>query len=117
MENTTKAEMTAGNHLGKALCWLHLFMDDLGLAFDGPIPVAEDNAATRIIAHTGKLTHNVNLIAFKTISLQTLVRERISLCSELLALPIIELIISLKLYHFLLFLSTIGFTLSHGSSC
>jgi hypothetical protein len=43
--------MTAGNHLGKALHWLHLPMDDLGLAFDGPIPVAEDNAATRIIAH------------------------------------------------------------------
>jgi hypothetical protein len=36
-ENTTEAEMTAGNHLGKALRWLHLFMDDLGLTFDGPI--------------------------------------------------------------------------------
>jgi hypothetical protein len=65
--------MTAGNHLGKALRWLHLFMDDLGLAFDGPIPVAEDNAATRIIAHTGKLTRNVRHIALKTILLQTLV--------------------------------------------
>jgi hypothetical protein len=59
--------MTAGNHLGKALRWLHLFMDDLGFAFDGPIPVAEDNAATRIIAHTGKLTRNVRHIALKTI--------------------------------------------------
>jgi hypothetical protein len=78
-ENTTEAEMTAGNHLGKALRWLHLFMDDLGLAFDGPIPVAEDNAATRIIAHTGKLTRNVRHIALKTISLQTLVRERIAM--------------------------------------
>jgi hypothetical protein len=79
-ENTTEAEMTAGNPLGKALQWLHLFMDDLGLAFDGPIPpVAEDNAATRIIAHTGKLTHNVRHITLKAISLQTLVRERISM--------------------------------------
>jgi hypothetical protein len=78
-ENTTEAEMTAGNHLGKALRWLHLFMDDLGLAFDGPIPVAEDNAATRIIAHTGKLTRNVRHIALKTISIQTLVRERIAM--------------------------------------
>jgi hypothetical protein len=76
-ENTTEAEMTACNHLGKALRWLHLFMDDLGLAFDGPIPVAEDNAATRIIAHTGKLTRNVCHIALKSISLQTLVQERI----------------------------------------
>jgi hypothetical protein len=78
-ENTTEAEMTAGNHLGKALRWLHLLMDDLGLAFDGPIPVAEDNAATRIIAHTGKLTRNVRHIALRTLSLQGLVRERIAM--------------------------------------
>jgi hypothetical protein len=78
-KNTTEAEMTAGNHLGKALRWLHLFMDDLGLAFDGPIPVAEDNAATCIIAHTGKLTRNVRHIALKTISFQTLVREQITM--------------------------------------
>jgi hypothetical protein len=78
VENTTEAEMTAGNHLGKALRWLHLFMDDLGLAFDGPVPVAEDNSATRIIAHTGKLTRNTRHIALKTLSLQKLVRERIA---------------------------------------
>jgi hypothetical protein len=51
--------MTTTNHLGKALCWLHLFMDDIGLTFDRPVPVAEDNAATHIIAHTGKLKRNV----------------------------------------------------------
>jgi hypothetical protein len=79
MENMTEAEMTAGNHLGKGLRWLHLFMDDLGLAFDGPIPVAEDNAATRIITHTGKLTRNVRHIVLKTISIQTLVREGIAI--------------------------------------
>jgi hypothetical protein len=78
-ENTTEAEMTAANHLGKGLRWLHLLMDDLGIAFDGPIPVAEDNAATRIIAHTGKLTRNVRHIALKTISLQALVRERLAM--------------------------------------
>jgi hypothetical protein len=78
-ENTTEAEMTAANHLGKALCWLHLYMDDLGLTFDGPVPVAEDNAATHSIAHTGKLTRNVRHIALKTILLPTLVRERITL--------------------------------------
>jgi hypothetical protein len=52
VENTTEAEMTAGNHLGKALRWLHLFMDDLGLAFGRPAPVAEDNLTTCIITHT-----------------------------------------------------------------
>jgi hypothetical protein len=45
----------------------------------GPVPVAEDNAATHIIAHTGKLTRNVRHIALKTISLQTLVRKCITL--------------------------------------
>jgi hypothetical protein len=68
--------MTACNHLGKSLCWLHIFMDILALAFDGHIPVAEDNAATHIIAHTGKLTPSVRHIALKTIPLQTLVHER-----------------------------------------
>jgi hypothetical protein len=70
-ENTIEAEMAAGNHLGKALRWLHLFMDNLGLA--------EDNAATCIITHTWKLTCNVSHIALKTISLQTLVQERIAM--------------------------------------
>jgi hypothetical protein len=72
--------LTAGNHLGKALRWLHLFMDDLGLAFDGPtIPVTKNNAATRIIAHTGKLAGNVRHIALKMISIQTLVQEQITM--------------------------------------
>ncbi len=63
----------------QAIRWLHLVMQDLGIPFDGPIPVAEDNAATRIIAHTGKLTRNIRHIALKTLSLQALVRERLAL--------------------------------------
>ena len=78
-ENTTEAEMDAANQLGRALCWMHLLMEDIGLPFDGPVPVAEDNSATRIIAHTGKITRNVCHIALKTLSLQSLVRERIAL--------------------------------------
>jgi hypothetical protein len=72
-------------------------MDNLGLAFDGPIPVAEDNAATRIIAHTGKLTCNVRHIALKMISLQTLVRERIAMFAPSV-LPTTGPIILQKLY-------------------
>jgi hypothetical protein len=34
-------------------------MSDLGLPFQGPIPIAEDNAATHIIAHSEKITRNV----------------------------------------------------------
>jgi hypothetical protein len=78
-ENTTEAEMDAANQLGRALRWMHILMKDIGLPFDGPVPVAEDNSATRIIAHTGKITRNVRHIALKTLSLQSLVRERIAL--------------------------------------
>jgi hypothetical protein len=67
-ENTTEAEMDAGNQNGKGIHWLHLFMQYLGIPFDGPIPVAEDNAATCIIADTGKITHNICHIALKTLS-------------------------------------------------
>jgi hypothetical protein len=69
-ESSRQIEMTASNHLDKALGWLSLFMDDLGLAFYGPIPVTEDNDATHIIiAHTRKLTSNARHIALKTICL------------------------------------------------
>jgi hypothetical protein len=54
-------------------------MEDIGLPFDGPIPVAEDNLATQIIAHTGKITRNIQHIALKTLSLQALVKEQIAL--------------------------------------
>ena len=54
-------------------------MSDLGLPFQGPIPIAEDNSATRIIAHSGKVTRNVRHVAIKTLSLQGLVRNRIAI--------------------------------------
>ena len=78
-ENTTKAKMDAANQLGRALCWMYLLMEDIGLPFDGSIPVAEDNSATPIIAHTGKITRNVQHIALKTLSLQALVCKCIAL--------------------------------------
>jgi hypothetical protein len=53
-ENSTEAEIDAAAFLGKILRWMVLFMSDLGLPFQGPIPIGEDNAATRIIAHSGK---------------------------------------------------------------
>jgi hypothetical protein len=43
------------------------------------IPVAEDNAPMCIITHTGKLTHNIQQIPLKTLSLQALVREHLAL--------------------------------------
>jgi hypothetical protein len=55
-------------------------MQDLGVPFDaGPIPVAENNAATHIMAYTGKGTRNIGHIDFKTLSLQALVCECLAL--------------------------------------
>jgi hypothetical protein len=71
--------MDAATRLGKGHRWVRLYMEDLGLPFTAPIPAAEDNAATRIIAHTGKITRNTRHIALKTLSLQALVRERITM--------------------------------------
>jgi hypothetical protein len=75
-ENSTEAEIDAAVYLGKILRWLVLFMSDLGLPFQGPIPTAEDNAATRIIAHSGKITRDVRHVAIKTLALQALVRNK-----------------------------------------
>jgi hypothetical protein len=77
--NTTESEMDTANRNGKSLCWMRLYMDDIGLPFEAPTPSAEDNSATQIIAHTGKITRNTRHIALKTLSLQALVRERITM--------------------------------------
>jgi hypothetical protein len=69
----TEAEMDAANQLGRALRWMHLLMEDIGLPFDGPVPVSKDNSATCIITHTGKITRIIRHIALKTLSLQSLV--------------------------------------------
>jgi hypothetical protein len=61
--NSTEAELDAASFLGKILRWLVLFMSNLGLPFQGPIPIAEDNAATQIIAHAGKIMCNVPHVA------------------------------------------------------
>jgi hypothetical protein len=53
-------------------------MNDMGLPFLGPILVAEDNAATRIIAHSGKVTRNVCHVAIKTLALHGLVWNEIA---------------------------------------
>ena len=53
-------------------------MSDLGLPFQGPKPIAKDNAATRIIAHSGKITCNVRHVAIKTLALQGLVRNKVA---------------------------------------
>jgi hypothetical protein len=82
-ESSTEAEIAAAAYLGKILRWLILFMNDMGLPFLGPIPIAEDNAATRIIAHSGKVTRNVRHVAIKTLALQGLVRNEIAVFNSI----------------------------------
>ena len=82
-ENSTEAELAAAAFIGKILRWLVLFMSNLGLPFEGPIPIAEDNAATRIIAHSGKITRNVRHVAIKTLALQGLVRNKIAVFNSI----------------------------------
>jgi hypothetical protein len=53
-----------------------LYMSDLG--YQRPTPIAEDNAATKIIAHSGKITRNEQHIAIKTLALQGLVQNKIA---------------------------------------
>jgi hypothetical protein len=76
-DNSTIAEIGAANLTIKGICWLHLFMADIGLLFDGPVPVAKDNAATRIIAHADKTTKNVRHVSIQTLNLQHAVRNLI----------------------------------------
>jgi hypothetical protein len=82
-ESTTEAEIAAAAYLGKVIRWLVLFMSNLGLPFQGPIPIAEDNAATRIIAHSGKVTRNVRHVAIQTLPLQSLVRNEVAVFNSI----------------------------------
>jgi hypothetical protein len=58
-------------------------MSDLGLPFQGPIPIAEDNAATCIIAHSGKVTRNVRHVATQTLTLQSLVPSEVAVFNSI----------------------------------
>jgi hypothetical protein len=52
-------------------------MADMGIPFTDPIPIEEDNEATRIIRHAGKLTRNVRHIAIQTTELQSMIKLRL----------------------------------------
>ena len=73
--NTTEAELDAASTVTKRVLWLRAFIDDLGLAYDRPIFIGEDNVAAQLIAHAGKLTRNVRHVATKTVALQEHVRH------------------------------------------
>ena len=51
-----------------------VWLEDFGVPLMAPVPMGEDNEATRIIAHAGKLTRNVRHIAIQTTELQSMVK-------------------------------------------
>jgi hypothetical protein len=76
--SSTIAEVDAAYLMTKLVKWMRLFMEDLGVPFEGPAPLAEDNADTRLIAHAGKVTRNMRHIAAKTCNIQDAVRYRLA---------------------------------------
>ena len=74
VDHTTDAESSAACTAGKLCRFVRTFMDDLGIPLQGPISLAEDNSATRDIAHGGKVTSNMRHLAVRTHSLMDLVR-------------------------------------------
>jgi hypothetical protein len=72
--NTAESELYAATTGGKTVIWTRVWFEDMGIPFSAPTPMGEDNEATRIIAHAGKLTCNVRCIAIQTTELQHMVK-------------------------------------------
>ena len=73
-DNSTVAEVFAAlEQQGKKIAWTHLFVLDMGIPYNGPIPMAEDNSVMRSIADGGKVTKNVRHMTIQTLALQQLV--------------------------------------------
>jgi hypothetical protein len=74
---TEESELYAATAAGKVVKWVRVWMADMGIPFQDPIPMGEDNEATRIIGHAGKLTRNVRHIAIQTTELQSMIKLRL----------------------------------------
>jgi hypothetical protein len=72
--NTAESELYAATTGGKTVKWTRVWLEDFGVPLMAPVPMGEDNEATRIIAHAGKLTRNVRHIAIQTTELQSMVK-------------------------------------------
>jgi hypothetical protein len=72
-ENSTISEIFAVFEVGKDIQWIRLIMMDLGIPYTGPITIGEDNSATRMIAHGGKMSRNVRHVAVQTLAIQRMV--------------------------------------------
>jgi hypothetical protein len=72
--NTAESELYAATTGGKTVRWTHVWLEDFGVPIMDPVPMGKDNEATRVIAHAGKLTRNVQRIAIQTTELQSMVR-------------------------------------------
>ena len=72
--NTTDAEINAAFYIGKVVLWIRQIMEDLGISYDRPINIAEDNRATQLTVNSGKISKRTRHIATQQAALQTFTR-------------------------------------------
>lgn len=69
--NSTDAEFNAAFYMAKLVAWLRHIMEDLGIPYSGPTPIAEDNRATQLAANAGQISKRTRHIATQQAALQT----------------------------------------------
>ena len=72
--NATDAEINAAFYIGKVVLWIRQIMEDLGIPYQGPIHIAEDNRATQLTANSGKISKRTRHIATQQAAIQTFTR-------------------------------------------
>ena len=72
--NATDAEINTVFYIGKVVLWIRQIMEDLGIPYNGPIHIAEDNRATQLADNSGKISKRTRHIATQQAALQTFTR-------------------------------------------
>lgn len=54
--NSTDVEINAAFYVGKIVLWIGHIMEDLGIPYQGPIAIAEDNRARHLASNDGQIS-------------------------------------------------------------
>ena len=73
--NSTDAEINAAFYMGKVVLWIRQIMEDLGIPYANPTPIAEDNRATQLAANAGQISKRTRHIATQQAALQSFTRS------------------------------------------
>lgn len=73
--NSTDAELNTAFYMGKVVMWIRQIMEDLGIPFIAPIPMAEDNRATQLAANAGKISKRTRHLVTQQAALQDFTRN------------------------------------------